>query len=504
MSHAPQCAGLFERSAQTASHAGIRASPQAAVSTGQPISQTPPTHALPGQQVVPQALQFSGSLSVSTHALPHIVVPGGHVQKPPTQLLDAVQTVPHDPQFVLSRRRSLQPVLQSESPPGQIVPPPVPPVVTVPPVENEPPVPPLKNAPPVPGAAPEVGTFSSTGGANASHPDPTESARTNGIATRKATLLFTLEPPRADGTAKWPRRHRLPPFLAIRGRVRPSCTRTVTAAYPREILHLGRSLSPRPGALWWRPMRTSAITFADGAATVFSAIGMLVRTPSLWPWALVPTFILALLESGFIALAVFVLRPEVLELLPEATTFWTRVGAGAASVAVVAGTAVIGWFISLLLAPPLSAPALEHLVSRVEMEIGAPPRVPVTFIAELMSGFRAMLGAALVGGPILILLSIVELVAPPAAAVTIPLKLVTSSLLIAWGLFDYPLSLRGIGFRERLRLMGDHAQGVLGFGLTFTVIFWIPCCGVIFLPVGAIAATMVVCRIIRAPDGAPR
>jgi len=250
-----------------------------------------------------------------------------------------------------------------------------------------------------------------------------------------------------------------------------------------------------------RPGRGASVSASDGASAVFQALTIITRLPELWPWALVPAVLFALLESAFLAVAIFVLRPDVLERLPEATTFWTRVGAGAASVAVVLGTAIVGWFVALLLVPPLSAPALEHLVARVEREIGAPPRAPIGILREFASGFRAMLGAALVGGPILLLLTVVEFFAPPTSVVTVPLKLLVSSLLIAWGLFDYPLSLRGIGFRERFRLMVEHFPAVLGFGLTFAAIFWVPCCGVLFLPVGAAAATIVVSRILALRAG---
>jgi uncharacterized protein involved in cysteine biosynthesis len=240
---------------------------------------------------------------------------------------------------------------------------------------------------------------------------------------------------------------------------------------------------------------------------VLRALRLIGAAPALWPWALVPAVVLLVLESAFVSLAFFVLRPEVLERLPEATTFWTRLAGYAASTAVVLTTAIIGWFVALMLAPPLSAPALEHLVARVEHEIGAPPRPPVSFFSELVSGFRSMIGAALFGVPILLGLSLVELALPPLVIVTVPLKVVVTSLLVAWGLFDYPLSLRGVGFRDRLGLMSRHLPGVLGFGLTFAALFWVPCCGVLFLPVGAAAATLVGCRILAqtgAADGPSR
>ena len=43
----------------------------------------------------------------------------------------------------------------------------------------------------------------------------------------------------------------------------------------------------------------------------------------------------------------------------------------------------------------------------------------------------------------------------------------------------------------------------LGFGLTFALIFWVPCCGVALLPVGAAAATRLLAQIegFAAPRG---
>jgi CysZ protein len=224
-------------------------------------------------------------------------------------------------------------------------------------------------------------------------------------------------------------------------------------------------------------------------SSVFAGFGTILGTPSLWPFALVPVVIFVAIEGAVIALAVAYAAPWVESLLPEATSFIGGLGVDTVGFLAVAVLAIFGWFVAVPLSQPLSAPALEHIVRRVESDLGVPPRESIGFVRELACGFRALAGGLAVCAPILVLLWIVEFFVPPVAVVTTPAKFVVSSLLVAWGLFDYPLTLRGIGFRERLRLMRENIACVLGMGLMFLLLFWVPCCGVALLPVGVAAAT---------------
>jgi len=232
-------------------------------------------------------------------------------------------------------------------------------------------------------------------------------------------------------------------------------------------------------------------------SAVFGGFGTLARTPSLWPWALVPALVLVALEAVFVTLAIKVGGPFVRSLIPAVESDWGQIGMGLLGYAAIAVLVVIGWVVAVPLAPPLSAPALEHVVRRVEAELGVPSRPSLGFFRELACGFRALAGGLAVCGPIFVLLWVLELVFPPVAFVTTPLKFAVSSLLVAWGLFDYPLTLRGVGFRARLALMRRNFACVLGFGLAFALVFWIPCCGVALLPVGAAAATRLIVAIER-------
>lgn len=229
--------------------------------------------------------------------------------------------------------------------------------------------------------------------------------------------------------------------------------------------------------------------FAQGFAALFEAIGLFARTRELWPWAVIPSLILLVLEGAFVGLGLFVARPWLMEILPETTNTYGRIGSDIAGFGFAALIAVIGWFVALLLAGPLSAPALERIVDVVERRLGAPPRPELGFLREMFCGFRSLLGALAIGLPLLGLFWLAQILFPPLMVLTLPLQGAVSALLVAWGLFDYPLTLRGVGFRERLRLMRANFSAALGFGIAFSLLFWVPCCGVALLPLGAAAAT---------------
>lgn len=230
------------------------------------------------------------------------------------------------------------------------------------------------------------------------------------------------------------------------------------------------------------------VGFLNGFAAPFGAMRTLVTMPRAWPFALVPAVVFVLLEAAFIGASWEFLKPWAAEHGAHASwaPHWLGVTVGFVAVLV---AALIGWFAAALLAPALSAPALERLVGMVETELRAPVREPLGFFAELSCGVRSMLFSLALTLPVVLVLTLLEMVLPPLAAIATPLKLLLGALGVAWGLFDYPLTLRGIRARERFGFVMQHFSVVLGFGLAFTLVFWLPCFGILMLPVGVIAAT---------------
>ncbi|HEY6081583.1 MAG TPA: EI24 domain-containing protein, partial [Polyangiaceae bacterium] len=212
--------------------------------------------------------------------------------------------------------------------------------------------------------------------------------------------------------------------------------------------------------------------FWRGFSAVFGALRSLLRLPSAWPYALVPALVFSALETGIVLGAWHYLQPWVDAKLRDPGSGVVRdFGAAAASWLSVALVAALGWLVSAFLTPPLSAPALERIVAVVERDLRAPERSSLGFLAEFWCGMRALLLSLAVTVPLLILLTLLELVVPPLAVITTPLKLLIGALGVAWGLFDYPLTLRGVGTRARFALVRQQLPVVLGFGTAFALLF---------------------------------
>jgi uncharacterized protein involved in cysteine biosynthesis len=219
---------------------------------------------------------------------------------------------------------------------------------------------------------------------------------------------------------------------------------------------------------------------------------------------LVPAVLFALLATAATIVGVVWLTPWAVSLLPGSEGFWTTAAAWLTRFLSYLLSLILGVWVALLLTPPLSGPALESLVAQQERALQLPERAPSGFWAELWVGFRAQAIAVAFALPVLVLLSLFELFVPPAAMVITPLKAIVTALALAWNLFDYPLTLRGVAAGDRLGFVASNVGPVLGFGLGFSALFWIPCFGILMLPVGVVAATRLLYLLVEHdPDQLP-
>jgi uncharacterized protein involved in cysteine biosynthesis len=230
------------------------------------------------------------------------------------------------------------------------------------------------------------------------------------------------------------------------------------------------------------------VGFLNGFSAPFGALRTLVLTPRAWPFALAPALVFVLLEAAFVGVSWEFLKPWAAAQAHSASWVPHWLGSSVGVLAVLLAAA-LGWFAAALFAPALSAPALERLVGLVEAELGVPGREPLGFFAELACGVRSLLLGLGLTLPLIVVLTLLEALLPPLVAVTTPLKLLLGALGVAWGLFDYPLTLRDVPARERVAFMLRHFSVVLGFGIAFTLVFWLPCFGILMLPIGVVAAT---------------
>lgn len=243
-------------------------------------------------------------------------------------------------------------------------------------------------------------------------------------------------------------------------------------------------------------------TFVTGVRALLRGTNYVLGTPQTWPYACVPALLLTLLLGAAGWSTTRWVFPAIQAALPSGESTagqWLWVGT---SGLLAVGVFLLGASLALALTPPLSGPALERIVTLRERSLAVPERRPLGFFSEIWCGFRAQVFVLIGVVPVLAALWLAEFLLPPLVVVTVPLKLVVTSLALAWNLLDYPLTLRGVRMRERYLLFTRFKGPCLGFGAAFAVLFWIPCgCQIVLLPIGAAAATELVWQLLASdPD----
>jgi CysZ protein len=231
--------------------------------------------------------------------------------------------------------------------------------------------------------------------------------------------------------------------------------------------------------------------FLDGTGALFSGFGFVMRTPAVWPLAMVPVVVAgavtALVGGGTLHL-----------LIPAISRFFgPRHGVLATIVEVVVGALalIVAALVGFGIAQPLSGPALNRIVRRAEADLGAPAWPPSGFVEDVGRALQSIAVAYAVGLPVLAVLFLITFFFPPAAVVTFPIKLVVLALLVAWDLCDYPLSIHGVPVGARIAFVTRNLGAMVGFGFGLGLLSMIPCAMVLVLPAGVAGAARLTRRI---------
>jgi CysZ protein len=224
--------------------------------------------------------------------------------------------------------------------------------------------------------------------------------------------------------------------------------------------------------------------FFGGARAFLEGIAFVVSQPSVWAYAAVPVATAIVLTTALGILGVYGARAAALAIGGALGTF--------VEIVLVLVAVVLAVALGLALAQPLSGWALDRIVDRQTRQLGA--RAPRGKVSVVHSILVNLLPIAL-SLPVFAALALLDVLAPPAAVVAVPLKFVLGSLLVAWDLFDYPLSHRGIGLRARLSFLAKNFGAFLGFGLAASVILLVPGVGLLVLPFGVAGSSRLVARL---------
>lgn len=230
----------------------------------------------------------------------------------------------------------------------------------------------------------------------------------------------------------------------------------------------------------------------DGLHAFFGGIGFVLTTPSVWPYAAVPVFMLLLLCCGTAVLGSWGSWELSRWIIGEAESAWGDAGTWGLTVLLSLVGILLGGLLGIALAQPLSGFALEKISLRQEEAITGYVRQEVSFFKALLVGLRVALVTVFLGLVTLGTLFVVGLLFPPALVVTVPLKFVVTGSLLTWDFIDYPLGLRGFGLRKRLRWFFGNFGAGLTFGLVWACVLLIPGMALLLLPMGVAGATRLV------------
>jgi CysZ protein len=224
-------------------------------------------------------------------------------------------------------------------------------------------------------------------------------------------------------------------------------------------------------------------------------IGFVLATPAVWGWSLVPAGFMAVLATGLCGLSWWGAWEASRALVGEENV-------GTWTVAVLLGLlgATLAVLAALTLAQPCSGFALEAICRAQERALVGRASPGVPYWAGLRRTLKVVAATLVVGGGVTAALFVVEVLAPPAAVVTVPLRVLVGGWLMAWNFLDYPLGLRGLGVRDSARWAARHLGAVTAFGLAWWSLVLFPGAVLLLLPMGVAGAA----RLVVAADGVPR
>jgi CysZ protein len=221
----------------------------------------------------------------------------------------------------------------------------------------------------------------------------------------------------------------------------------------------------------------------------FGGVGFVLTTPSVWPWAAVPGAIMLILLCGVTGFGWWGAAELLANLFGSQRDTWGAIGYWTSLIVAGAIVMLIAMLAALTLAQPLAGFALERVAHAQEYKLTGYRRPAMSYFASLWLNLRTVAFAVVLGGSALALLFLMNLFYPPAAVVTVPLKFLVCSWIFAWDFIDYPLGLRGLGVRARLRWVFRHFGAFTVFGALWATVCFVPGIALVLLPMGVAGAT---------------
>ena len=227
--------------------------------------------------------------------------------------------------------------------------------------------------------------------------------------------------------------------------------------------------------------RPPVVGALQGFAAPFRGAATLLVRPSLWLWASVPAlvFLAFAIASGKFARSLFArVDAAVANALGHGAL--GTAGAAVAGFASAFAFVVVALIVSLWIVPPICAPFMDALASRVDRH----PQREERLVTQIARSLRVVFaGLALVGIPQLVL-GVVSIFVGPLAPVCLVLAAGLGALGLAYDALDWPLSRRGLDVGARVDWMRAHPAATAGLAMAVWLISLVP--GLVLLALPAI------------------
>lgn len=223
---------------------------------------------------------------------------------------------------------------------------------------------------------------------------------------------------------------------------------------------------------------------AAGAWHVPAGFVFLLKTPPLWPLAILPALLAVACVLGGFFLGLFAIPWLEKVLVPGEGKIAERLGF-ILTLALWVGALIAGMILGLAVALLLSAPILERISRQVEARVrGEAIESPRGIWWEMLQAFKGSMYFVL-SAPVVLLLSLVPLVGPVAGTLW-------GAHALAFQQTDVPLARRGRDFRARRAWHRRYRAESIGFGLAGLVTLLVPLANLLIGPALAAGGTLLV------------
>ena len=246
------------------------------------------------------------------------------------------------------------------------------------------------------------------------------------------------------------------------------------------------------------------LAFVRALTLPFHAIALLWRQRQLWPLVIVPAAINVALFIGGAALVLAYadsaaqllwVRPEIAGLVSAAlAVIWYLMYA-----ALLVLGLVTAYIATLLIGGIVASPFNDVLGERVERIVmgttgsGAERPLWKEALMSIRSSVVVVLLYALLMGPVL-LLNVVPVVGSVTATV---LGVAVGAFFLALEFADAVLARHGYALRERIRLLRRNWPLAGGFGLSTSMLLWIPFLNVLCIPIAVVGGTLLALALVE-------